>query len=159
MRWLAFPLSFDVGERFEPKIGDGERRSPASYGTLTIAGNRESPTNKRAETVTWHEQQCWRPTKHTQVSAIGDIRDQKTAVHQVPYLGLLCCRHRRTVSQSLYRTRCGMPSQCTLRRRVLQAQAKVPLSLFLIYTISISIIIIIIIIIYDDCFFYAIKSK
>jgi len=42
MRCLAFPLpfpcvfrKFEAGERFEPEIGGGERRSLASYGTLT----------------------------------------------------------------------------------------------------------------------------
>jgi len=47
---LAFPCvfrKFKVGERFEPKIGGGERRSTASYGTLTIARLHVPPNTPR----------------------------------------------------------------------------------------------------------------
>jgi len=77
---------------------------------LTSSDVRSRPLDqrlmtKRAETATWHgiERRCWWPaTSETSVQT----------VHQLLGLELLCCRHRCTVSPSVYWTRCGTSSQC-----------------------------------------------
>ena len=87
-------------------------------------GNREGPTTKLAETVTRHEQLL--TTDTTQVSTTGDIRDECTAVHQVVATVMWCCRHRCTVSPSLYWTRSGMSSQCMSEYSMWQAPVELP---------------------------------